>query len=171
MGLSTRELTLCLRCDYHAPNGVPPVRRAILLVLPAVLLLCGCHALTRDSEVIAYRPGEGVTTTVAKEDATYRLSARDGRQGWIATDVPRGATVGFREEADGQIIAFAGAQTWPIEASDGRHVWLSTPKPTRGWDRFLVGTRDKTAAAFYSTLLFITAPIWLTQCAINGEWP
>ncbi|WP_439622001.1 hypothetical protein [Gemmata sp.] len=147
------------------------MRQAVLLVLPAVSLLCGCHALTRDAEVIAYRPGEAVTMTAAKEDATYRLSARDGRHGWIATDVPQGGAVGFRKEADGTITAFAGAQTWPIEASDGRHVWLCTPKPTTGWDRFLVGTRDKSESAFQTTVLFLTAPIWLTQCAITGEWP
>ncbi|VTU00257.1 unnamed protein product [Gemmataceae bacterium] len=147
------------------------MRRAILLVLPAVSLLCGCHALARDSEVIAYRPGEAVTTTVAKEDATYRLSARDGRQGWIGTEVSRGGAVGFRQEADGQVTAFAGSQTWPIEASDGRHVWLSTPKPTSGWDRFIVRTRDKSASAFQATVLVITAPIWLTWCAVTNEWP
>jgi hypothetical protein len=147
------------------------VRQAILLVLPGLSLLCGCHALTRDAEVIDYRPGGTVATTVAKSDASYRLSAPDARTSWVATDVPQGGAVGFRTEADGTVVAFAGEQTWRIEASNGRHVWLCTPKPATGWDRLLVRTRDTAESTFCATGLILTAPLWLTLCAANGELP
>jgi hypothetical protein len=146
------------------------VRQAILLALPWLSLLCGCHALTRDAEVIDYRPGGTPATTVAKADASYHLSAPEANTRWIQTDVLQGSAVGFRQEPDGTLTAFAGEQSWRIDASDG-HVWLCTPKPVTAWDRFLVRTRDTCESALYPTLLTLTAPIWVVHCALTGQWP
>ena len=147
------------------------VRYAVLLVLPWLALLCGCNALPREAEVIEYRPGGTVPTTVAKADGEYRLSAPDARMSCIPTDVSQGSVLGFRQEPDGAVVAFAGDQSWPIEAKDGRHVWLCTPKPANEWERFLVRTRERSENAFYTTVMILTAPIWIAQCSITGEWP
>lgn len=146
------------------------VRETRLLSLPALSLLCGCQALTRGAEAIDYRPGEPPATMVAKVDGTYSLYAPNAYTSWAATDVTLGSAVGFRQEPNGTITAFAGEQTWPIDASDGRHVWLYTPKPATEWDRFLVNTRDKTESAVGTMLLFLTAPILELACAVTGQY-
>jgi len=110
-----------------------------------------------------------VATTVAKEDAEYRLSA--DKQTWIQTDVTKGREVGFRREPDGSVVAFAGEQTWQVKDSNGRHVWLCTPKPVTEWDHFLVRTRDKSENAFYTTAFILAIPFWVPHCAATGEWP
>jgi hypothetical protein len=112
-----------------------------------------------------------VATTVAKEDAEYSLFAPDKLTSWIQTDVPKGSAVGFRQEPDGSVVAFAGEQTWRVEDSNGRHVWLCTPKPVTGWDKFLVRSRDKAENAFGATLLILAAPFWIPACAVTDEWP
>jgi hypothetical protein len=147
------------------------VRPTVLLALPWLSLLCGCHALIRDAEVIDYRPGGTAATTVAKFDASYRLSAPGVRRSWIETDVLQGNAVGFRQERDGTVVAFAGEQTWRVEASDGRHVWLCTPRPVTAWDQFLVRTRDTSENTFSKAVMILTAPFWITQCAVTGVWP
>ena len=147
------------------------VRYVVLLVLPGLSLFCGCHALTRNAEGVDYRPGGPTITTVATFDASYSLAAPDAFKSWIQTDVPQGSLVGFRQEPDGAVVAFAGELTWPVDDAAGRHVWLCTPKPTNEWERFLVRTRDRSEEAFYKTVMILTAPIWITQCSITGEWP
>jgi hypothetical protein len=112
-----------------------------------------------------------VATTVAKEDAEYHLSAPDKQTSWIQTDVTKGSDVGFRQEPDGSVVAFASEQTWRVEDSNGRHVWLCTPKPVTGWDKFLVRSRDKSENAFYTTVMILTAPFWIPRCAATGQWP
>jgi hypothetical protein len=150
---------------------MPPVRRAVVLPLPLLALLGGCHALVRDAEVIDYRPGRPAPATVAAEDAGYRMTARGGLQNWVQTDVASGSPVGFRQESDGSVVAFAGEQTWPVDPADGRHVWLATPKPVTGWDRFLVRSRDRCESAATAVMLFVLGPVIVINGCLTGEWP
>src|SRR5207237_333350 len=71
-----------------------PMRRALLLALPLLSLLCGCKALWRDREAIEYRPGTPPTTVVADRDATYRLCADEPDPGRPSVDVTKGERVG-----------------------------------------------------------------------------
>ncbi len=145
-------------------------RRVVLLVLPLLSLMSGCKALVRDAEVVEYRSGTLPITTAAKCDATYTLEVPENkRTSYNPVDVAKGETVGFRREPDGSLIAFAGTHTYTIP--DQHAMWCFVPAPVTRWDRFVVSTRDKCENAFSTTLLVITAPIWMAQCAKTGVWP
>src|SRR5579871_5330961 len=104
------------------------MRYAAILLLAGLPLFGGC-VVVRETEVIDYRPSGSVNTTAATRDASYRLYAPDANHCWIATDVAKGEPVGFREEVDGSIVAFASKQSWTVDGAQGRHVWLCEPKP------------------------------------------
>ncbi len=139
---------------------------AFLVLLP----LGGCKALVREGEAITYQPGTPPTTTVAKCDATYSLDAKhpdtNTKYGWGTFDVLKGATVGFRREPDGSLVAIAGEQIAPIP--DERAAWHYTPTPVTRLDRFAVSTRDRCE---HAAGLVVLTPLLMLHIACGGEVP
>lgn len=138
-------------------------RRAVLaLTLPP--LLGGCLALVHDAEAIAYRPGTTPTTTVAKCDATFSLSASqaDERAELPVIELPKGATVGYRRETDGSLVAVAGERAIPILNDNA--VWRYTPIPAARWKEFADATGRRcqaVAGVLIGVPLFPLVLVWL----------
>ena len=144
-----------------------------MLLLPLLALLGGCKALTRDAEAVAYRPGTPPTTVVAERDATYTLDARNPntntKYGWDTIDLRKGATVGFRHEPDGSLVAIAGEQIIPIPDEDA--AWKYTPIPVTRLDRLAVSTRDRCEKAAETTFCYAMLPLIIFNGCVTGEWP
>lgn len=143
------------------------MRQVVLLLLPALVLPCGCQTLARDVPVVEYSPGGTLDTAVAKYDATYTLSIGTSVS-LQCTDVPEGGTVGFRREPDGAVVAFAGEETRRLDPDHGRHVWLCTAKPATVWGRRLVRGRDIAEEGGKVILFVLTLPILIPAIMIYG---
>jgi hypothetical protein len=141
-------------------------RRAVTILLPLLILLCGCKALSRDREAVEYRPGPTLSTTVADCDAEYSLNAPEKHQTRFPVDVAKGERVGFQHDPDGSLVAVAGKVTMRIEPGE-HYVWRCTPKPVTGLDRFAVKTRDKGENVAGGVALILLLPVFV----LSGDWP
>ncbi|MBN9118330.1 MAG: hypothetical protein J0I06_04070 [Planctomycetes bacterium] len=145
-------------------------RRAAFLLLSLLSPLGGCRALVREGEAIAYRPGTVPATATAKCDATYTLDAvnpnTNTKYGRDTVDIPKGATVGFRREPDGSLVALAGEKV--VTIPDEPAAWRYTPAPVTRWDRFSVAARDACESAATAVILM---PFILWQVVTGGEVP
>jgi hypothetical protein len=140
----------------------------VLLALPLLHLVGGCHSLARDIVAIEYQPGTAPTTIAAKCDAVYRLSAPEKREGRPGYQVAKGETVGFRREPDGSLVAVAAGHTLALEETRYVWVWEYTPKPTTPWERFLVKTRDRGEKAAETAVYVLFLPPFLIRQALFG---
>ncbi|QJW93495.1 hypothetical protein FTUN_1001 [Frigoriglobus tundricola] len=145
--------------------------RYVLLTLPLVCLVGGCQALTREAVAVEYRPGASPTAIEAQCAATYTLHSikPDSQLNPTTIELEKGATVGFRREPDGSLVAIAGWQTSPI--AESQHVWRYTPVPVTRWDRFVVGTRHTCEKAAEAATMAIVLPLLVLHIMTGGEPP
>ena len=119
----------------------PPMGRVAFILISLLSLVGGCRALDREVKAVEYRPGWQPITTESKCDATYSLNSPEPNTtiGYATIDLPKGASVGYRRELDGSLVAIAGERITPI--ADSHSVWRYTPKPITRWDRLVVTPR------------------------------
>jgi len=147
------------------------VRGPALFAIASISLLSGCQSLERDVVAIEHRPGTDPTTVLSSCDAAYELTSPEPNShiAYATIELAKGATVGFRRETDGSLVAIAGAQTTPI--SDCHSVWRYTPNPNPRWKRFVSNTHDRYRSAADAMALFFISPFIIVNGCVTGEWP
>jgi hypothetical protein len=144
------------------------MQRTTLLALPLFILIVDCQSSVKDVVAIEYHPEITPTTTTAKCDATFSLTAPEPTKTLLTIELKEGATIGYRKELDGSIVAIAGEQTIPIP--NEWSIWRYKLKPDNQGNRFLDRASDICEIALSIPMLILTSPIWI-PCSFTGVWP
>jgi hypothetical protein len=96
--------------------------KTVLSGAAAVLLglaIAGCTTLQGGKTIVKYEGGtvQGPIQAKAPATGTYGLFALTDVQPIVRINVNVGEELGFRKNPDGQLVAFAGDRTFPVDGS------------------------------------------------------